>query len=372
MNKALVIVMSAGLWYWLDPARGGARRQRMRDRVARGTENARASLNGAASNLRARAWGVAADAAGSLPGAPDNDERLGERVRATVARCVSYPRAIDVQANAGEIVLRGPVLAHEVDWLISRIWSARGVKSVLNQLEPHDEAGTVPGLQGAPADPQRMHDEWAPAIRVAAGTAGGAAMIAGARAGGVVGALIGVSGIALLARAVTNMDLARVTGLGAGRRGVVIEKNIEINAPVERVYELWSNCENLPHFMSHVREVRLQENGLWHWIVDGPAGVPVEFDSIITMDKPNRRLAWKTVPGSAIQHAGMVGFRSNADRTTNVHVRLTYNPVAGAIGHIIAKLLGVDPKKQMDDDLLRLKDFIENGHPPADAGAVRH
>ena len=371
MNKSLVIVIGAGLWYWLDP-RGGERRQRIRERIERSTDNARASLHHTGRELRRRAWDVAADAAGALPGASDNDARVAERVRATVARGVSYPRAIDVQARGGEIILRGPVLAHEVDWLISRVWSARGVRSVVNQLEPHDEAGTVPGLQGEPANRQRLDGEWGPALRVAAGAGGGAAMIAGARTGGIVGTLIGVSGIALIARAITNMDLSRLTGIGAGRRGVVIEKYIEINAPVERVYELWSNCENLPHFMAHVREVRLQENGWWHWVVDGPAGAPVEFDSIITIDKPNRRLAWKTVPGSAIQHAGMVGFRSNADRSTRVHVRLTYNPVAGALGHIIAKLLGVDPKKQMDDDLLRLKGFIESGHAPQDTGAVRH
>jgi uncharacterized membrane protein len=52
---------------------------------------------------------------------------------------------------------------------------------------------------------------------------------------------------------------------------------------------------------------------------------------------------------------------------TRVNVTLSYNPVAGAAGHAVASLLGVNPKKQLDEDLLRMKTLVETGSPAHDA-----
>jgi len=41
--------------------------------------------------------------------------------------------------------------------------------------------------------------------------------------------------------------------------------------------------------------------------------------------------------------------------------------ICRAVGHAIASLFGADPKSEMDDDLMRMKSFIETGHQPRDA-----
>jgi hypothetical protein len=46
---------------------------------------------------------------------------------------------------------------------------------------------------------------------------------------------------------------------------------------------------------------------------------------------------------------------------------MSYVPPAGVLGHAVAALFGADPKQDMDDDLLRLKTFIETGITPHDA-----
>ena len=102
-------------------------------------------------------------------------------------------------------------------------------------------------------------------------------------------------------------------------------------------------------------------------LVDGPAGVPVEWDAVITKQVPEQVLAWKSVPGSAIAQAGIIRFDSNTDGSTRVDIRFSYNPPAGAIGHAVAALFGADPKREMDEDLVRMKTLIEGGHPPRDA-----
>ena len=55
-----------------------------------------------------------------------------------------------------------------------------------------------------------MQESWAPANRVAAGCAGAALMLAGLRRGGVRGTVAALPGLLLLARAVTNVDTARL------------------------------------------------------------------------------------------------------------------------------------------------------------------
>jgi uncharacterized membrane protein len=52
---------------------------------------------------------------------------------------------------------------------------------------------------------------------------------------------------------------------------------------------------------------------------------------------------------------------------TRVTVHMEYSPPAGALGHALASLFNGNPKRQMDEDLMRMKEFIETGVPPHDA-----
>jgi uncharacterized membrane protein len=166
-----------------------------------------------------------------------------------------------------------------------------------------------------------------------------------------------------------NKGLAIIVsaGVGAGRRAIDIQKTINLNAPVDRVFRLWANYQNFSHFMSNVREVKDLGDGRSHWIVSGPSGTSVEWDAVITAYFPDEALAWRTEPNSLVQHGGIIRFQSNPDGSTTVNIRLTYNPAVGGLGHIVASLFGADPKSQMDDDLVRMKSFIETGKVPSDA-----
>ena len=167
------------------------------------------------------------------------------------------------------------------------------------------------------------------------------------------------------------MELKRLTGVDAGRRAVEIQKTINVAAPIEQVYRFWTNYDNFPRFMSNVREVRDAGNGMSHWAVDGPAGLPVEWDAVVTLRVPNEIFAWKSVEGASVENAGLVRFDRNEDDSTRVQIRLSYNPPAGAVGHAVAALFGADPKAQMDEDLMRMKSFIETGVRPGDAAEAR-
>jgi uncharacterized membrane protein len=190
------------------------------------------------------------------------------------------------------------------------------------------------------------------------------------RAKGPGGKALSMLGLGLLARAATNLPAGRLIGLGAGPRAIDVQKTIRVAAPVDRVWELWSDFENFPQFMSHLREVRKIDEGRSHWVAVGPAGVPVEWDAIVTDWVPNQLIAWKSVEGSTVETVGRVRFQPTLDGETEIDVQLSYNPPAGAVGHAVATLFGADPKGAMDEDMGRLKSLLEAGKTRPDGTPV--
>jgi uncharacterized membrane protein len=75
--------------------------------------------------------------------------------------------------------------------------------------------------------------------------------------------------------------------------------------------------------------------------------------------------------GSPVEHAGTIRLQSMREGGTRMHIRMSYNPPAGALGHVVAKLFGADPKSEMDEDLLRLKTTLESGKAPREDSAQR-
>jgi uncharacterized membrane protein len=375
MNLGLLGTLGLGacLMYILDPQQGKRRRAVARDKMTRFTHKSLDAIDVTSRDLKNRAFGLVAETRRLISREEVSDDVLAERVRSALGPIVGHPSSIDVRAENGKITLSGPILADEVDRLLKQVSSMRGVRTVENRLQVHQSAESVPGLQGQPAlrkagqVPDIAQSNWSPTTRFMAGTAGGALALYGAKQLNLLGAAIGAVGTAILTRALTNIEFKRLTGIGAGRRAIDIHKIINVAAPVEDVFAFWANYQNFPRFMSNVRQVQETGDNRSHWVVAGPAGVPIEWNAIVTNYVPNQSLGWKTAPGSPIAHAGIVRFEPNPDGSTRVEVRMTYNPVAGALGHTVASLFGADPKSEMDADLMRMKSMIETGVPPHDA-----
>jgi uncharacterized membrane protein len=209
-------------------------------------------------------------------------------------------------------------------------------------------------------------DNWSPAQRALAGALGAGLGTYGYFRGGLRGFALCALGGAMLARATANENLAALVK----GKGIYIEKTIRIEAPVEQVFAYWRNLENFPQWMSNVRDVRYIGGDRFHWTVEGPAGVPVEWDAELLNVSDNREMTWRSVEGSEVEHTGRVRFEPDG-AGSRVHVQLRYAPPGGVIGHAVAKAFGADPKSEMDEDLLRLKSLIETGRPPHDSAAMR-
>jgi uncharacterized membrane protein len=140
-----------------------------------------------------------------------------------------------------------------------------------------------------------------------------------------------------------------------------VRESVTVNAPPERVYEAWTRFENFPRFMPAVREVRMTGPDRTHWVVTGPAGAPVEFESVITRRQPPSAVAWRTVEGALVSHGGTARFRAAGAGATRVDVAMWWRPAGGGIGESVATMSGVDPAHVLREGLERFKGELEQG-----------
>ena len=141
--------------------------------------------------------------------------------------------------------------------------------------------------------------------------------------------------------------------------GVKVEKSVTVNRPVQDVYHFWRNFENLPRFMDHLESVTVIDENRSHWVAKAPAGTRVEWDATIHNEIENQLIAWRSLPGADVNNAGSVHFTSTGSGLTEVRVVLSYEPPAGKLGAAVARLLGEEPSKQVEDDLRRFKQVME-------------
>src|SRR5262245_23851710 len=138
----------AVLAYFFDRRQGPRRRAVAREKARSGLLRVERAGQAASNDISNRLQGAAATIRRLVTTAPATDSMLAERVRARVGRVSAHPASIKVDVEHGRAILSGPVLEREV-WRIFRAASSvRGVHSIVNLLEVHEQPGSVPGLQG--------------------------------------------------------------------------------------------------------------------------------------------------------------------------------------------------------------------------------
>ncbi len=180
----------------------------------------------------------------------------------------------------------------------------------------------------------------------------------------MIGKALSLLGTGLAARSTMQNHLRASLAIGKSSPGFEIERTIRINAPISDLYDFWANPENYPKAFSHVARIeRLGEN-LYRWTVNGPGGIPIGWEGVITRTIPNTLVEWKSLPGSPIANFGVVHFDPHYDASTRVHVRMFYRPPAGILGRFFAELLGADANQILDQDLKHLKHMFEKNEFP--------
>jgi uncharacterized membrane protein len=144
--------------------------------------------------------------------------------------------------------------------------------------------------------------------------------------------------------------------------GIRVDRAVTIASPRAEVFHFWRNFSNLPRFMKNLESVTENGSNRSHWVAKGPRGRTFEWDAVIHNEIDNELIAWRSLPGAEVDSAGSVWFKDAVNgRGTEVKVELQYNPPAGTLGALFASLWGKQPGRQIEEDLARLKRFLEGG-----------
>jgi uncharacterized membrane protein len=223
---------------------------------------------------------------------------------------------------------------------------------------------------------------------------GGAALAAyGARRRGLPGALLALVGGALVRRGVTgHCDVYQALGVSTANPGeaiglerqhgdaavldaakaIKVERTVTVGRPADELYRFWRSFENLPRVMDHLESVTVLDDRRSHWKAKAPAGTTVEWDAEIHNEVPNELIAWRSVNEASVPNAGSVHFRpAPGGRGTEVKVVLEYQPPAGKVGALVARLFGEEPDVQVREDLRRFKMMMETGEAATTEGQPR-
>jgi uncharacterized membrane protein len=201
--------------------------------------------------------------------------------------------------------------------------------------------------------------------RIISAIAGSGLITYGLSKRGLVGAAVSLLGTGLLYRGATGhchlySAVDKTTAEPENVR-VHVQRSVTINKSQAELYGFWRNFENLPQFMNHLEAVTVLDEKRSHWQAKAPLGYTVEWDAEATGEVENERISWHSVAGAEIPNSGVVEFHPTANRGTEVRVTLTYEPPAGRLGALVARLFGEEPSQQVAEDLRRFKSLMETG-----------
>lgn len=135
-----------------------------------------------------------------------------------------------------------------------------------------------------------------------------------------------------------------------------IEKDITVNAPIDKVYKMWTDFESFPSFMKHVESVTKTGDKTYHW--KAQIGPEVrEWDAEVQGLSPNKSVTWRSVTGA--DNAGAVTM-SERGHITELHVVIEYNPTwFEALGDAVTHTTS----RSVAEDLERFKRLAEGTDP---------
>jgi uncharacterized membrane protein len=140
-----------------------------------------------------------------------------------------------------------------------------------------------------------------------------------------------------------------------------ITKSIIVRGNISTVYDVWSDFETFPNFMTYVNKVVKISPDKSLWEVTGPLGINLEWTAETTRQEPDKRIAWNTKDHEGnLTTSGEVVFSDLSDNQTHITVTMNYSVPGGKIGETLAQLFS-DPDKRLEEDMRNFKAYIENG-----------
>ena len=131
---------------------------------------------------------------------------------------------------------------------------------------------------------------------------------------------------------------------------------VEVGAPIELVWNLWSDLEQMPHWMKWIDSVQIQSDNpeLSRWKLASGA---FEFTwlSKVTQQISHQIICWESVDG--LPNQGAIRFYDRKQAGSIVRLSVSYK-IPGVIGSVMDNLfLGNIVESTLQADLDRFRDY---------------
>jgi uncharacterized membrane protein len=141
-------------------------------------------------------------------------------------------------------------------------------------------------------------------------------------------------------------------GTGQGRR-MPIQQAVDVAAPIDIVYDQFTQFEDWPKFMHRVESVEQKDDATVVfnekiWIIRR------RWEAEIVEQRPDERIVWESISG--MQHVGVVTFHELAERLTRIELNIDIDP-SGPMEKIARGARFA--KRAARADLKRFKAFVE-------------
>lgn len=136
------------------------------------------------------------------------------------------------------------------------------------------------------------------------------------------------------------------------------ERFVEIDAPVERVFDMFADFEGAPRWAGGVLDVRRTGRRTFLWTAETALDIDVEWEAEVVVFAPDRRIVWQSIGGDIHADCEAV-FSETPAGTTLLRVVRGYDTPGGRTGRAVARFFGRHPEEQLEDDLAHLRRLAE-------------
>lgn len=130
---------------------------------------------------------------------------------------------------------------------------------------------------------------------------------------------------------------------------LAIEDSVLVAAPVEQVYQQWSDVSHFPDLMRNIISVTPTGENRYHWMTTF-FGQRQEWDTEVTSDEERRTIGWRSVEGDA--QSGGLTFTPQDENITEVRLHMEVTPPTGLAPQRIDRL-AQSARKRTHSDLRR-------------------
>jgi uncharacterized membrane protein len=139
-----------------------------------------------------------------------------------------------------------------------------------------------------------------------------------------------------------------------------VTHTVTIQASPEKVYAEWRKLDEMPRYFPIIQEVQELDRQRSRWRMQ-IGGRSLEWEREMTEERPNERMAWRSIADAPVRESGWVRLRKAPDeRGTIVELSLQIAAPGVAVVPLLTPF-GVHPEQVAREGLRRFKQWVETG-----------